>query len=97
MNEVTHIFDLLNWLIGNYPLSICALGGKADDNVLVLEYFRTCVLNNTMPETNHIKGAVATLTAIKALESLKARRIIDLDFSAFTKTNAEQKKTCSAC
>ena len=188
VNELTHIFDLLNWLIDDYPVSICAFGGKADDNVIVLEYpcntlvsifsgsigteaypkekleiftnyttivmdsfvelvsagekdfgdktyplfvdpmkneisgegidalrkkrrlwynnippddkadghyytsrpsedkghyneleyFRTCVANKTMPETNHIRGAAATIIALKAIESLKACRTIKL-------------------
>ena len=193
VHEIVHIFDLMNWLIEDYPVSIFVAGGKADNNVLVLEYprkttvsilsgscgteaypkecleiftnyttivmesfvevnsagkcdfgdktypiamdplkdlvegegiealrlkrrhwyanippedrargyyytsrpsenkghyneleyFRQCVVGATMPETNHIRGAIATVTALKALESLSERRMIDLDFSEF--------------
>lgn len=194
VNEVTHIFDLLNWLCGDYPTAIFAAGGRSDNNVLVLEYprrttasivsgscgteaypkecleiftdytalvmesfveinsagkhdcgdrtyplgsdplkdvaegegitplrlkrrhwyakippedrkrgyyytsrpsedkghyneleyFRRCIVDNVPPETNHLSGAVATLTGLKALESLAARRMVDLDFSPYT-------------
>ena len=49
-----------------------------------LEYFRRCVTGRVMPETNHVRGAVATLTALSAIESLRARSFVDLDFSDYT-------------
>ena len=48
-----------------------------------LEHFRNCIVNNVRPETDHVRGAVATLTGLKALESPRERRFIDLDFSEF--------------
>ena len=191
--ELVHIFDLLNWLIEDYPTTIFAAGGRSDNNALILEYpgnitvsllsgncgteaypkerleifsnfttivmdnfvelvsagehdfgdktyplendplkdlvegegsealrlksrhwythippedrergyyytsrpgvnkghynelerFRNCIVNNVRPETDHIRGAAATLTALKAIEAHRERRFVELDLSEF--------------
>lgn len=193
--EVVHIFDLLNWLIEDYPTSVFTAGGQSDNNTIVLEYprkttvtivtgscgteaypkerlevftnyttlvmdnfvelvsagvqdlgdqrypleadplkdkiegegieplrlklrewynnipaedlargyyytsrpgvnkghynelehFRRCIVQGKRPETSHIRGAAATLTALKALEAWQTRGFVKLDFSEFLK------------
>jgi len=51
---------------------------------LELESLRKCIVTNTPPATTHVSGAIATLTALKAIESQKERRMIDLDWSEWT-------------
>jgi predicted dehydrogenase len=38
IHEVTHIFDLLNWLTDSLPLSVYTAGGGNTDNVITLQY-----------------------------------------------------------
>ncbi|MDD3926739.1 MAG: hypothetical protein PHT33_08795, partial [bacterium] len=38
VHELTHIFDLLNWLTESDPVSIYAVGGRSDNNVVTLVY-----------------------------------------------------------
>lgn len=38
IHEGVHVFDLLNWLTESEPHTISCLGGRTDDNVVVLEY-----------------------------------------------------------
>ena len=38
IHELTHVFDLLNWLTGNTPRSVFASGGGSMDNIITLVY-----------------------------------------------------------
>jgi polar amino acid transport system substrate-binding protein len=47
-----------------------------------LEYFRQCLVTGQPIETDARRGALATVTALEALRSLRERRVVDLDFAA---------------
>ncbi len=38
IHELTHVFDLLNWITDSRPVSIYAIGGRSDDNIVTLAY-----------------------------------------------------------
>jgi len=48
-----------------------------------LEHFRRCIVEGRRPETDHIRGGYATLTALRAQEAWKERRFVPIDFSKF--------------
>jgi len=38
IHETTHIFNLINWLLDQSPLSVYAVGGPSDNNIITLTY-----------------------------------------------------------
>ncbi|HNS48010.1 MAG TPA: Gfo/Idh/MocA family oxidoreductase [bacterium] len=38
IHELTHIFDLINWLTDSDPRSVFVIGGPSDNNILAMEY-----------------------------------------------------------
>ena len=43
IHETTHIFNLLNWLLDQVPLSVYAVGGQSDNNIITFTYSdKTC-------------------------------------------------------
>lgn len=38
IHELVHIFDLLNWVAGGLPETVYAVGGRSDNNIIVLTY-----------------------------------------------------------
>jgi len=50
-----------------------------------IEFFRRCILENTSVEVDVIAGAVANLTAWRAIESLEKKTPVSLDFSYLRK------------
>lgn len=50
------------------------------------EHFRKCILSGSPVATDVIRGAIPTLIAWKAMESLEKGRVIDLNLSEFCQT-----------